>query len=109
MVRTKAVLTRLHIFKNEVARRIGSHRALCVLVRAMQHDLGIGDDCAGVVLDDPSNTSESGLRESGCDDIQTQKNGEDRKYLHANMQRRAFLCREESDFARFIAMNSYLV
>jgi hypothetical protein len=65
MVRSKAVLTGLHIFKDEVASCIGGHRALCVLVRTVQYDLSVGDDCAGVVSDDPSYTAECGCPRAG--------------------------------------------
>src|ERR1700679_806551 len=109
MVHAQAVLTGLHVFKREAARCIRAHRALGVLIRAVQYDLAVGDDRTSVVLYDPSNTAESCLPESRCDDIQNQKDGDDRKHLHATTELRVFRCRDVSKFVLLIAMNAYLI
>ena len=49
----QAVFSGLYIFQDEAARCIGDDRAIRVFIRAVQYDLGVGDDCAAGILDTP--------------------------------------------------------
>src|ERR1700722_14349161 len=78
-MRTQGVFSSLDVLQDEAARGIRDGRAIGVLVRAMQYDLGIGDDSAAGILHHTAHAPERGLPMCEQGGAQKQRAGEKRK------------------------------
>src|ERR1700739_4078839 len=84
MMRAQAIGAALHVFKGESARCIGGYRGLAVLIRAVQHDRGVGNSRSGIVLGYAFDTAKRRLPRSRCGKAQKQTEDKNRKRLRAD-------------------------